>query len=109
MFWKKPIVKVRIYKCIYGYCAEFYFSDADKILNVIEKCKRKIKKMLPIVDRVNIDMYVFGYPLYEINLMRGIVGRIDSEEIRASDLDTFVNILKLVLESKGMKYEVVVE
>jgi len=115
MFRRKSAkVKVRIYKCVFGYCADFYLDDAKKVFKTIEKCKKKILKTLPFLKDVEVRMRVFGYPIYEADLKDGLVGFTDSEELNRiglsiKNLNDFISAIKSILERRKMEYEVVVE
>jgi len=102
-------VKVKIYPCIFDWCATMYSEDAKKILEAVERAKKELMNVLPLADNVDIEFEVLNSSIGESDLEKSIVWYTDAVELRCSTLEEFVETIKSILEKRKIEYEIEIE
>jgi len=101
-------VKVRIFTFKFIQVAYIYYEDAKMLYDVFEYLKNKIKEIIPFVDDIDIDIYIndLNSKVNESDLKRGIIAITDSWSFGTTEPQEFIDILKRILDSKNIEYEI---
>jgi len=102
-------VRVKIYPCVFNWCATIYSEDAKKILEAVEKAKKELRDVFPLADDVYIEFDVLSFDVGESALEKSEVGYTDALVLNCNTLEEFVETIKNFLNKRKIEYEIEIE